>query len=107
MRIAAAKLAQKLHKKGSCANSDRPSNFCDKTNVSVEAGVRFYLSCRRNKNSYIISAIQSINFEALFNLYIRLSKSSSPFPFSRKTLSIIATEVYSPILYLEGFEIDR
>ena len=39
-RIAAAKLARKLHKKGSCASSDRPSNFRDKTNVSVEAGVR-------------------------------------------------------------------
>ena len=36
-----AKLARKLHKKG--ARGDHPSNFRDKTNVSVEAGVRSYL----------------------------------------------------------------
>ena len=35
-----AKLARKLHKKGSAG--DRPSNFRDKTNVSVEAGVRCF-----------------------------------------------------------------
>jgi len=39
MRIAAAKLVRKLHKKG--AAGDRPpNNFRDKTNVSVEASVR-------------------------------------------------------------------
>ena len=33
---AAAKLARKLHKKGSCASSDRSSNFRDKTNVRLK-----------------------------------------------------------------------
>jgi len=33
---AVAKLAQKLHKKGSCDSSDRPSNFRDKTNVRLK-----------------------------------------------------------------------
>jgi len=43
-----AKLARKLHKKGSCVSSDRPSNFRDKTNVSVEAGVMAKLFLLQN-----------------------------------------------------------
>jgi len=51
MRIAAAKLARKLHKKG--AAGDRPpSNFRDKTNVSVEASVRRFLT-----NNFILLII--------------------------------------------------
>ena len=47
-RIAAAKLARKLHQKG--AVGDHPSNFCDKTNVRLKRGL---------EGSYSINSIIS------------------------------------------------
>ena len=45
MRIAAAKLARKLHKRGAARAATASSNFRDNTNVSVEAvlDTLFYL----------------------------------------------------------------
>ena len=69
-----AKLARKLHQKG--AVGDRPSNFRDKTNVNVEAGVRrllylklFYFLCQVINTCFILLCYLIDILYCITNLY--------------------------------------
>ena len=82
-RIATAKLARKLYKKGSCNSSDRPSNFRDKTNVSVEAGVRLYYTTIILENNNIISDKSPFTtFRAFYSLFFSKKQSRRAFSIS-------------------------
>ena len=71
-----AKLARKLHKKG--AAGDRPpSNFRDKTNVSVEASVRFYLFYQIVFTSYKGIFKSLVSIVRLFSIACAISSLSN------------------------------